>query len=390
MRLALCLVAWLALTLPAWAGSVDCVERSLGALCRNSQAIALVKVTSEGEARVRLEPVKRLAGEEISTLSVDLDLEGSPSADARGLAFLRREESGAWVCLDLILLAKPEDVDALSAAVAARLGPKSKRVEALFAELLSASPRLRRDAAIDLVTALRVGLTCRKLTDSEQKLLIHALGERPSLELLVLCRELRAPQLAPALLSLSEGAPHPAVQAALAKALAACDRKRALEVWGAALTKKSPGVERLLGYLGGREAGQLLSKALEVERGRVRRLALLCALADCRSVRAAVLAQVARQPLHPGEDHLALAALARSSEGRVLRDLHQALPAGFAKDLAHALRRDPVELALRVQRAAEEELIRLTQPPEETPLEPAEVAPQEPAEPKSAEAGPGE
>lgn len=347
----------LLIALPAFAGSVDCEERSLGGLSRDAEAIALVKVSPAGEARVRLEPVRALKGKLAAPLEVDLELEAAPQADARGLVFLRRDE-GAWSCLELILLASPAEAEALTAALKARLGPKAGQVPALLSELLSKSPRVRRDAALDLVPALRVGPKCRRWTKDEREQVARALESRPTLELLFLCAEAPAAELAGPLLDLARSAPHPTLQAAVAKALAACDRKRALEVWGRELEEQAP-VERLLGYLGGEAAGRLLSAALGKAQDRARRLSLLCALSDCGSARASVVAQVARAPRHPGEARLALAVLARCSEGRALKDLHQTLADEGLRALAHALRRDPVELARRVQREFEEELRRL-------------------------------
>lgn len=365
MRLGPCFVLSLLAALPASAGTVDCAERSLGSLAREAEAIVLVKVTPEGEDQVRLETVRSFKGALNKPLRLSLELEGPSATCSKGLAFLRREE-GDWRCLDLILLSTPAEARALSSVVSGRLGPINERTPALFGELLSPSGRIRRDAALDLVPALTRGKTCRKTTDPERKVLLQALAERPSLELLQLTRRLAAPELAGALLKVASQAPHPALQAEAARALAACDRPRALAVWSLQLAQGAP-VERLLGYLGGPEAGALLSKALAAETQAPRRLALLCALSDCQSARAATLSEIARRPLHAGEDRYALAVLARCSEGRSLRDLQESLATDELRRLAHALRRDSVELARRVLRPAEEELRRLAQERAEKP-----------------------
>ena len=334
-RLALgALLALILLNAPcARAGSADCAESSLGERCRAAEAIALATLAPAGE-RVRVTPVRWLRGAQAGPL---LALgEASVSGEARALVFLAHED-GSWHLLEALPLATPEQAKLLAAAVEARLSKGD-----LFPQLLSPLPRVRRDAALDLLE-----LEARP-SAAQRELLARALREQPTLELLDLVARLASPELFAPLRELLAQIEHPVPQAAAARALAACDRARALELFATELRRDPVERARLLGFLGGAEAGERLSRALATAEQPLARQAILLALFDARRCRAELLVELATSPRAPGEERLALAVLARCGEGRALRQLQGDLSDPAARDLARALRRDPVVLPRRL------------------------------------------
>lgn len=381
--LALSLALSALLSAPAGAGSQDDAERTLGILTRAAEAVVFAKVTSASGEALSLEPLRALKGPALGALRAGHELEEVPPPDSKVLAFLSRGEAG-WRCLEAIVLASPAEADALRLAVEARLG--GRRAD-LYAQLLSATARVRGDAALDLLAALGDPQAPPALgrarpappTAAERALHLRALAEQPTLELLQLSERLAGPDLLPPLLSLARSAPHPLLQATACRALAASDRPAALQALSADLAGAEPArAIRSLGYLGGAEAGALLSRRLAQAEPRTERLRLLCALADCRAAEAATLSAIASSPRHPGEERIALAVLARCAEGRALRALQESLADPSLKDLARGLRRDPHDLARRVLAGAEEELRRLD-------ALAARQGPPEPAEPEPAD-----
>lgn len=335
-RLALgALVALALLSGPsARAGSADCGESSLGERCRAAELIGLASLAPAGE-QVRVTPVRWLRGERAGALLAQGEVQAS--GEARALVFLAREE-GAWRLLEALPLANPEQARRLCAAVEARLSGGE-----LFGQLLSPLPRVRRDAALDLLerAELRAGR-------AQRELVARALRELPSLELLELSARLASPELFAPLRELLTQISHPVPQAAAARALVACDRARALALFEQGLRRDPVEQARLLGFVGGAEAGERLSRALAAAEQPLARQAILLALYDARRCQASALAELAKAPRAPGEERLALAVLARCGEGRTLRALQGALPDPAARDLARALRRDPVVLPRRL------------------------------------------
>lgn len=345
-RLALgALLALVLLSGPSRAGSADCAESSLGERCRAAEAIALATLSPEGE-QVRVAPVRWLRGEREGTLLAHG--EASVRGEARALVFLAREE-GEWHLLEALPLAKPEEAKLLTAAVEARLSRGD-----LFPQLGSPHPRVRRDAALDLLERKELQASC-----AQREHVARALREQPTLELLDLAARLASPELFAPLRELLGKISHPVPQAAAARALAACDRAGALKLLEEGLRRDPVQQARLLGFLGGADAGERLSRALARAEQPLARQAILLALFDARSCQATVLAELARAPRAQGEERLALAVLARCGEGRVLRQLQESLADPAVRDLTRALRRDPVVLPARLLEPALDALARV-------------------------------
>lgn len=327
------------------AGTEDCAESTLGALTRAAEAIALAEERGASGPLLRLHPVRFLKGPELEALHVLAGEDGPPRGAGRLLVFLARQD-GVWEALELIRLGSAEEAQALTAAVRQRLA--GGEPEPLFAQLLSPAERVACDAALELseLPALRPDAAARAL-------LRRALAERPSLELLLLAQRLAGPDLAQPLIELARAAPHPLLQAQACLALAASDRAAGLRAFAPEAERGALVAIRAVGRLGGPEAEALLARALRAEARPAQRLALVCALVDCRAEDPAPLTAVARAPLAPAEARFALAALARCGQGRALKTLHQELADPALRELTRALRRDPVDLAKRVLDEAE-------------------------------------
>ncbi len=336
---------------PAAAGTEDCAEGTLGALTRAAEAIALAEERGASGPLLRLHPVRFLKGPELESLHVLAGEDGPPEGTGRLLVFAARHD-GVWEALELIRLGSAAEAEALAAAVRQRLAGGDPA--ALFAQLLSPAERVARDAAVELseLPALRPDAAARAL-------LRRALAERPSFELLLLAERLAAPDLAEPLIALARAAPHPLVQAQACRALAASDHAAGLRAFAPEAERGALTAIRAVGHLGGPEAEALLARALRAEERAPQRLALVCALVDCRASDPAPLAALARAPLAPAEARFALAALARCGHGRALKALQADLADPALRELARALRRDPVDLAKRVLDEAEAALAAL-------------------------------
>jgi hypothetical protein len=359
-RLPLASLGLFALVAPALASQVDRAQVTLGRLVDDTESALIVRVSGvDVEARaVDLVVAAVIDGPEVGetlrlVLAPDVlhDLaprEGQRFALLLSLGQDRRPVAPATVW-QAVRLADDAAVEVVTAAVRSRVptidGDPTALERALFAQLESRVDRVREDAALDL-------LAFRALAPApgDVGVLGRALERAPSPELIALAARLGEPALVSPLLAVARSRTADAgARAGAAAALAALDPETALEVFTADVDAADVGRAALaveaLGALPG--ASSRVTQALDDPRPAVR-VAALRALGERPSAEA--IARLEVMAWEGPDARRALAALARAGAGRSLAVLEREHGDAALRELAGALRRDPVYLADEVLR----------------------------------------
>jgi len=339
------------------------VERravTIGALADSADRVVLARVAAVGPDAVDLAVDRTLKGPAATRLSLPRGAVGGWAPGARAVLFLDAGPAGAlrplltaWQRVSVPAAGAADLVDAVRGGRPRGGGDPGAVQAALFDQLESSVPRLRVDAALDLLGFRALTPTAADLVHLRRALAAH---DDPAL--LELAGRAGAADLLPAVLAAARGGRDDRARRAAASALGAIDADAA--------------VAALALDLGGADAGAAAAAALTLGRldTAAARAALADALRDPRpDVRRDALRAVGETsgagldpgPLtdlvwdpatDPADARRAVAALAWAAEGAALIRVERGHPDPDLRALAAALRADPVEPARAILEAS--------------------------------------
>lgn len=339
----------LGLGVPAAASVVARERVTIGALSDESDRVVIARVRA-ASPRVQLEVERTLKSNHVAVVELAPSEHVTLQVGERALFFLRGRDPAALrpLVTNFQRVAVPDNAAAaeLADAVQSRLprlgGNPGGLPGALFAQLRARLPRVRLDAAWDLLTLRRLQ------PDASQRVALkQALDAGVNEPLLLLATRFPAQDLLPAV-QLAQRGTDPHLAALAAQALDAIDPSAALaaasrDLLGPNLLRARSAVH-LAGQLGG--GAQLLESALLDARPQVREAALRAlGTRDLGPSEVAALERHLTQTSLPAEAAQALAVLALGGEGQALLRAEQTHPDPATRRLARELRAEPLPLA---------------------------------------------
>lgn len=350
LRAALALLTLLALQAPADASVVARERVSVGALSDGSDAILVAEVTATSP-KLTLQVSSVLRGPALTRVELDPGRYVRFRAGQRAVFFLRRAPGGAWRPLvteyQRILLVDPAREAELLAAIRGRIpslyGSATALAQSLFDQLGSSQGRLREDAAWDLLR-----LRAHTPTAGQRAKLLAALRRAPSVPLLRVCARWPEQGMLQPTLDIARQNPGDLRDEA-ARALKAIDPGGAINALenDLRLGTRIGGLHAtgVAGALDDGGASQLLARALGHRLEEVRYEAIKgLAHRELDALQIASLEVAIWTPNSRRVSSAAVAALALTAPGAMLKRVADHHPEPELRRLAQALRREPIRV----------------------------------------------